>query len=134
MVFGCFSWPVSKRQVYTERGALSGCAVHVDKAFVLFDDTVDSRETEPGAAPRLFGGKKRLKNVGQRLRIHSDAGIDDAQEDVVAQSRVWMQPLIIVVDGDISRQRSVARRRAWHRGHSSSNSSKPVQPGPGPPR
>ncbi len=53
-----------------------------DPAARLLDDSVDGREAEARALPRILGREERLEDVRDGLRIHADTGIAHGQLDL----------------------------------------------------
>src|SRR5215469_2604826 len=70
------------RQVHFEGTPFSGFAVDPDVSAALLHDAVNGRKSKPGSSSALLCGVKRLKNVRQRLLVHSDAGVRDRKHYV----------------------------------------------------
>ena len=64
---------VAQWQIDPECRALPQCAVHIDEAFVLLDDSVHGGQTETCSTSYFFGCEKRLEDMGQRFSIHPGA-------------------------------------------------------------
>src|SRR5579883_2152267 len=73
---------VNGRQVDFESGAAAGLAVYGAVAATLFQDPVDSRQSEAGAFPRLLGGEERLEDVCERFAFQAAPVIGHGEQDV----------------------------------------------------
>jgi hypothetical protein len=80
-----------------------GAVIDIDKAFVLFDDAINGGQSKSGAAADFLGSEKRLKDVSERFVIHADAGVEDAQEDVISRQSVRMSTLVLCGDDRVLR-------------------------------
>src|SRR5712664_257432 len=70
---------------------------------MLFDDPHDSRQTESGALPNLFGRKERFKNPFRRRGIHSDTRIAHRKLDVSPWQSVSMSFAIVRIQVNVAR-------------------------------
>ena len=64
-----------------EGGAGAGLALDGDPALMLLDDAIDGGQAQAGALADFLGGEKRLEQMAQRLVVHAQAGVGDAQAD-----------------------------------------------------
>jgi hypothetical protein len=67
------------RQEDVEARSLFDAAFDRDAAAMLDDDAVHQGEAKAGALADRLGGKERLEDAGQRLRIDAAAGIADGE-------------------------------------------------------
>ena len=97
-----------------KRSALARLAVDPDSAAALFHRPVDHRQAEPSALAFVFGREERLKNMGLRLRIHSNPRIAHRQHHVAAGAdrRVPLRRCGVQFDvGGFDRQAASSRHR-----------------------
>jgi hypothetical protein len=63
------------RQENHEFRAFPFLAFHLDPSFVLLDDAVDDRQTQPGSLSDRLGGEKWFEQMRQYVLIHPASGI-----------------------------------------------------------
>lgn len=73
---------IQERQADRERRANLRCALHFDRAVVIFDNLFRDIETKSGAALALFRRKIRIENLPQLRRRNSVAGIFHSDVDI----------------------------------------------------
>ena len=81
------SFSLVSRQIDLESGPLARFTVNVDKALVLFDNTVHRGEAETRSPVHLLGGEKGLKDIEQGFLVHADAVIADRQHHILARHK-----------------------------------------------
>src|SRR5271165_3104988 len=92
IVSGIYDLP-EHREFHGERGALSGCAVHVNFAGMFLDDAVRHREPQPRTAGiaalglLVLGGEERIVNAMNVLLRNTTAGVGHSDAHVVAVAR-----------------------------------------------
>ena len=75
---------VDTGQVDLKGAALAELAVHPDVAAALFDDAVNGRETQTGAASTFLCSVEGLEDVHDGPAIHAHTGVGNREHDVAA--------------------------------------------------
>src|SRR5579859_6022010 len=87
-----------------ERGPLARLRVHADLACMLLNDSVSNREPKTCAARLAFtrnvlGGKERVINLVDMLRLNPGATVADVYLDAVAVGRADVQRAALACHG-----------------------------------
>lgn len=69
------------RQLNNKSSAVDTAGVNINAASMLLDNAITDRKSQTDAAACFFGGKKRVEETGQVIRVNSRAGIADADLD-----------------------------------------------------
>src|SRR5438445_8610790 len=67
-------------------------ALHVDKALVVGNNTVNHGKTQAGSLALLFGREKRLKDTALDRRVHTDTRILHGDAGILFRSGVLRDP------------------------------------------
>ena len=69
-------------QIDAENGPGAGCTGNVNKAVVLFDDTVSYGQAEPGPFTHFLGGEEGLKDVCLDIHVHARAAVGNRYDGI----------------------------------------------------
>src|SRR5205807_4124808 len=81
-----------------ESGASANLAGDFNPSFVLFNNAINSGQTETGAFADFFGRKERLEDPPHSVGIHAAAGIGDLEANERTGARFWMGAHIIIIE------------------------------------
>src|SRR5436190_16404586 len=94
---------IEKGQTNRENSSGPRSAINLDRAVVILDHLFRNVETKPGAAFTLLGGKIRIENLTQLLRINSRTRILNPNVDVEISHRAIDRHGPLFVDRSLDR-------------------------------
>src|SRR5579859_1875382 len=95
--------PFVTREEDLKRGPVPQGAVYPDVSVALFNDAVDSRESEPRSLAAFLRGEEWLKDMCEGLGIHASSRVGHSQHHELPGLGTWMITSVCLVQLHVSR-------------------------------